>query len=74
MTQEQIDLVHELVREQATFEAIAQMMGVNEGTKEHKDLRIVFIEAGFKVARDFGTQGEHRYTIFIEIDAEEHSG
>lgn len=61
MTQDQIDLVHDFVREQVTFESIAQMMGVDEGTTEYKDLRIVYIEAGFEIARDFGAQGEHRY-------------
>lgn len=71
MTQEQIDLVHELVHEQATFEVIAQMMGVDEGTKEYKDLRIVCVEAGFKKAREFSAQGEHHHkSLQTEIDAE----
>lgn len=71
MTQEQIDLVHELVREKVTLKYIAQMMGVDEGTKEYQDLRIVFVEAGFQQTREFNAKGRHRHESFqTEVDAD----
>ena len=59
MTLEQVELVDDLVRQKLPYETIIQMMGVEENTPEHLDLRLVILESEWEMLRASEELGEH---------------
>lgn len=67
MSQEQIDLAHELCRERVSFADIKQMMGVSEGSVTRFELMRVLMDAEILIIESLNTQGEY---IFEKLEAE----
>lgn len=67
MSQEQIDLAHELCRERFSFADIQKVMGVSEGSVTAYELGLVLMDAEVLIARSLNAQGEY---VFEKLHAE----
>lgn len=59
MSQEQIDLVHELCREGISFTDIGKIMGLSEGSVDPYELKRVVMIANIMMNESMNTQGEY---------------